>query len=199
MFARAKWGVFGTYCLQDVILKDCDINRFDIHCYGKNIKAEGCRFTGMYNQFSSVYGYIAFDNCVFTDFTPVLIESSFNAYTPFELSFKRCKFNFNKQHNYVLTLFGVPQQENERPELKQKSLPNITMKNCKIRTTDEIEKWYLIWTGGDNWKGRFGHIRSIKITGLKCDKEDGLCLFSEKVKTENSMNVKVNSRKWQMN
>lgn len=183
MYARAKWGVFGTFCLQDVTLNDCDINRFDIHCYGKNIKANRCNFVGMYNQFSSIYGSLVFNKCTFTDFTPVLIESSYNAYTPFDLFFKSCTFNIDKKHNFLITLFGVPKPENERPELMKKSLPNIEMVNCTFNVNDDVEKWYVISTNGDNWKGDFDYISNIDIRGLKKERDIEIEFFSERVKT----------------
>ena len=60
MFARSKWGIFGTHNLQNVRLEKCDINRFDIHTYGRDVKAVDCKFSSLYNQFSSVYGTIVF-------------------------------------------------------------------------------------------------------------------------------------------
>ena len=34
--ADGNWGVFGTNYLSNTTLIDCDINRFDIHCYGRD-------------------------------------------------------------------------------------------------------------------------------------------------------------------
>ena len=35
--ADGNWGVFGTNHLSHTTLRDCDLNRFDIHCYGRDV------------------------------------------------------------------------------------------------------------------------------------------------------------------
>jgi hypothetical protein len=192
---HSAWGIFGNNNVNNARLKDCDINRFDIHCYGRNVSFEHCIFRDLYNQFSSIYGTISFKKCVFIETTPILIESSYNAYTPFDLYFNDCIFSFNKKRNYIMTLFGVPKQDNERTELKKKCLPNITLKNCYINLSDDLDNWYLIWTGGDNWKGRFDYISSINITGIKVNVEKELKLFSEEINTVNPIDLKVRIKK----
>lgn len=191
MYSRCNWGVFGTQSLNEVLLKDCDINRFDIHCYGRDVRAENCRFTRLYNQISSVYGKVSFRNCFFQDFTPLLIESSYNAYTPFDLEFKDCVFYLDDKHNFILTLFGVPEPYNDRPELRRKCLPNISMEDCTVYLPDSLNKWMLVKTGGVYYKESFDYISEIGIKNIKTvgNSSTAFDLFSEDVKT--SVNVKV--------
>lgn len=193
MFGRGNWGIFGTHCLNKVSLNDCDINRFDIHCYGRDVRAYRCKFSQLYNQFSSVFGTIEFSKCEFVNFRPVLIESSYNAYTPFNLVWKNCVFHLDKEHNFLMTLFGVPEAYNERPELRRKSLPNITMKNCRVILDDEVTIWYLVQTGGVNYKDSFDGITNITINGLTVENEESreFKLFSEEVKTTNHVETLV--------
>ena len=167
MYARSKWGVFGTHNLHKVLLKDCDINRFDIHTYGREVRAVNCKFSSLYNQFSSVYGAVVFEKCVFTDFIPMLIESSYNSYTPFDLVWKDCTFNLDRKHNYLMTLFGVPEPYNERPELRRKCLPNVNLQNCKVVLAADMDKWYLFKTGGVKYKDSFDYITDIKMKNVK--------------------------------
>ena len=138
MYARANWGVFGTNNINKATLRNCDINRFDIHCYGRDVRCYNCKFTDLYNQFSSVYGDVYFENCTFTNFIPMLIESSYNAYTPFDLTFKSCTFNLTASKNYLMTLSGLEAAHNSRPELSRKALPNITIKNCTVNLADDV-------------------------------------------------------------
>lgn len=200
MFARSNWGVFGTHCINKVRLKDCDINRFDIHCYGKDVKAIGCSFSHLYNQFSSIYGTIVFDKCTFEDFVPVLIESSYNAYTPFNLIWKNCTFYLDAKHNFLMTLFGVPNGYNNRPELHRKSLPNITISNCKVILDDAVNEWYLVQTGGVKYPNSFDGISEITIRGLKVENEGSRVfkLFSEEVKATNPVNIRISGRQRQV-
>lgn len=191
--ADAKWGIFGTNNVNDVKLEDCDINRFDIHCYGRDVKAVRCKFSNLYNQFSSVFGTISFEKCEFTNFIPFLIESSYNAYTPFDVKWKDCTFNLDDKHNYIMTLFGVPEQYNERPELRRKCLPNISITNCKVRLADNMNKWYLIHTGGVKYKDTFDYISEITLKGVKVYNSKGkdFELSTEKLKYTNPVKTDI--------
>ena len=189
MYARCKWGVFGNYYVNKAILNDCDINRFDIHCYGRDIKSFNCTFRDLYNQFSSIYGFVKFKNCNFINATPVLIESSYNAFTPFDIIWDNCLFHLSKDKNYLITLMGVPKQYNERPELRRKALPNITMRDCKVYIEDDIESWNIVRTHGLFYPDTFDYIDKVSITRVKvfCKREKPFSLFSEDIRTSNSV------------
>ena len=143
MYARANWGVFGNNNVNLTWLKNCDINRFDIHCYGKNIEFENCRITGLYNQYSSIFGSIRHRYCIFDNATPCLIEGSYNAYTPFDLIFENCIFRLNKTKNSIVSLFVLSNLKNQRTELSKKSLPNVFMKHCCIQYSLPLKEWYV--------------------------------------------------------
>ena len=193
MFARSKWGIFGTHNLQNVRLEKCDINRFDIHTYGRNVKAIDCGFVDLYNQFSSVYGTIEFERCTFENCIPVLIESSYNAFTPFELKWKNCTFRLDKQHNYLMTLFGVPEPYNDRPELRRKCLPNISVRNCRVVLDDSVDKWYLIKTGGVKYKDSFDYVTYLTMKNITIEgkREAKFEISTEPLKTTKKLSVNV--------
>lgn len=172
MNAHGGWGIFGNYNVNKATLRDCDINRFDIHYYGRNIRSIGCIYRDLYNQFASVYGEVSFKNCEFINTIPVLMESSFNAYTPFDLIWQNCTFHLSKQKNYLMTLFGVPQPYNDRPELRRKSLPNITIKNCRVNLDDDVEKWQVVRTQGVAYKDSFDYISDVKIQNVRVLSKD---------------------------
>ncbi len=142
MYARARWGVFGTNNLHQVLLTDCDINRFDIHCYGRDVASERCHFSLLYNQFSSVFGTVSFTDCTFTDFRPVLFEYSYNAYTYFKLSFSDCIFNATHSQNYIIYGGDALQHEekNSRPELSRKFLPDISFNNFVVNVPEGVDE-----------------------------------------------------------
>lgn len=189
IYARARWGVFGSNSINGATLRDCDINRFDIHCYGRDVKCSNCRFTDLYNQFSSVYGYVYYENCTFTNFIPVLMESSYNAYTPFDLTFKSCTFNLTAKKNYLLTLSGLEAAHNSRPELSRKALPNITIKNCTVNLADEVKKWYIVNTGKVAYKESLDYISKIEVNQLKINGNVEFKLFSTDLKTTEPLKV----------
>ena len=72
MYGKANWGVFGDNNINVATIEDSKINRFDIHCYGRDIAFKNVEFFDLYNQYASVFGTIRYDRCTFTNFVPVL-------------------------------------------------------------------------------------------------------------------------------
>lgn len=166
--AHANWGIFGTNNLSNTTLRNCDINRFDIHCYGRDVFIYDCRFSKLYNQFSSLYGTLLFDNCRFTDFVPVLIETSYNAYTGFNLVFKNCTFDALPMRNYLVSMGKVDNQRNSRPELYEKCWPNVSIQNMTVNVSDKISKVILFYPRGEAARQiSVGYISTVQINGLK--------------------------------
>lgn len=165
--AQANWGIFGTNNLNKVSLKDCDINRFDVHCYGKDITLTNCKFSKLYNQFSSIYGTVKFDGCRFKDFVPALFEPSYNAYTGFELVFQNCVFDVTRTHNFLISAGYLDDRMNSRPELNLKCWPNVVIRNMTVNVPDNVEKVYLFNVKSPvSTKYSVRHIAQVKIDGL---------------------------------
>lgn len=192
----ADWGVFGNNNINSATLSNCYINRFDIHCYGRDVSFYNCKFERLYNQFSSIYGKVMFKKCSFTKFTPVLIESSYNAYTPFDIVWKDCVFNFDKKHCSVVDFSGFSKEVNSRPELRTKCLPNVTMNNCKVNLNDGLNTWYVFNTKKTNgYEGGFSHISEVVVEGLSTnDKSSKMEVYSHKVKTMNKVEMRIRNK-----
>ena len=191
MYARANWGVFGNNNVNKAMLQNCDINRFDIHCYGKDVSFEKCSFVDFYNQFSSVYGELYFRSCTFTSFFPILMEYSYNAYTGFDLVFENCAFNLDKKHNCIVYLPNFTKKENSRQELGKKCLPNVTMQDCQVNVTDGLKKWYIYNIKNvDGYEGSFQHISKVTLKRLSSTVEStDMAVFSKSVNTINEVRV----------
>ncbi len=165
--AQANWGIFGTNNLNKVSLRDCDINRFDVHCYGKDIALTSCKFSKLDNQFSSVYGTVKFDGCRFKDFVPVLFEPSYNAYTGFELVFQNCVFDVTRSRNFLVSAGYLDDRMNNRPELNLKCWPNVVIRNMTVNVPDNVAKVYLFNVKSPvSTKYTVRHIAQVKIDGL---------------------------------
>lgn len=129
----ANWGVFGNNNINTAIVENSDINRFDVHCYGRNIVFKNCIFRNLYNQFSSVYGKIEFSDCDFMDFTPVLFEPSYNAYVKLDLKFKNCRIYSSREHNYLIYAVGLTGDcTGERKELRRQEYPNLYINGLSV-------------------------------------------------------------------
>ena len=169
--AHADWGIFGTNNLSNTTLRNCDINRFDIHCYGRDAYIYNCMFSKLYNQFSSIFGTVLFDGCHFSNFVPVLIETSYNAYTGFDLIFKNCVFDAYALRNYLISIGKVDKQQNSRPELAQKCWPNIQIQNMTVNVKENLSKVILFYPKGQV-TGSVGYISDVMINGLKFNYAD---------------------------
>ena len=96
--ACGKWGVFGNFNINNILIDGCEINRFDIHCYGRDAKIIDTKFSNAlssnnnYNQISSFFGELSFVGCEFLNFVPLLFEPSYHTYTPFHLSMIGCQY-----------------------------------------------------------------------------------------------------------
>ena len=191
MYGKANWGIFGNNNINVASIEDSQINRFDIHCYGRDISFKNVSFFDLYNQFSSVYGTIRFDGCVFTDFVPVLNGGSYNAYVGHEIVFKDCVFNVTPKNNQVIRLGNLNDEVNERKELTEKCLPNVTIKNLRVNLTGGADTFYLFYgkQASKNAKA-VGYLSSIDIDGLTIMSDDGM-----PVKSMSLSNVKLKTRK----
>lgn len=164
--AHANWGVFGTNNLNNTTLRDCNINRFDIHCYGRDVFFYNCTFRELYNQFSSMFGKLQFEECRFSDFIPVLFEPSYNAYTGFDLSFKDCTFDATYSRNYLISAGKLDGQKNSRPELAQKCWPNVRIQNMTVNVPSNVSR-VILFAPKSTASTSIGHISGITIDGLR--------------------------------
>lgn len=167
MYGKANWGVFGDNNINGATIEDSQINRFDIHCYGRDISFRNMEFFDLYNQYASVFGTIRYDKCTFTNFVPVLNGGSYNAYVAHEIIMNDCVFNATEKKNYLIKMSGMGVEVNERNELAKKALPNVRIKNLTVNLTGGADYLYVFNTnsGGKNVE-RLDHISNIAIDGL---------------------------------
>lgn len=145
MYGKANWGIFGNNNVNVAKIEDSQINRFDIHCYGRDISFKNVSFFDLYNQYSSVYGIIQYDKCTFTDFTPVLNGGSYNAYVEHEVVLNDCVFNATSKKNYLIRMGNMKEAINPRYELADKCLPNVRIKNLVVNMTEGTEDFFVFY------------------------------------------------------
>lgn len=175
LIGKGNWGLFGNNNVNKATLVNCDINRFDVHCYGRDITFKNCTFRNLYNQFSSIYGKVSFDHCQFLDFLPVLFESSYNAYTGFDLFFRDCTWQLKQGQNYLIQAGNPFREENDREELKEKCWPNLFVNNMKVVVPEDNEELYLY---GGRTKPRtdvkIGYINNVKVNNMRIVNKEGM-------------------------
>lgn len=165
---RGNWGIFGTNNVNTVHIEHSRINRFDIHCYGRDVFFKQVDFFDKYNQLNSVYGSIVFDECSFTKFDPIRIGSSYNAYVPSDVYFNDCIFHVTKGNNYLLRLGEIDDVKNSRKELVDKCWPNIYIKNLMVNMDWTTSKFSIIYTkiNGKEAVSKLEYISEIEVDGL---------------------------------
>lgn len=141
---NGNWGIFGNNNVNQATLINCDLNRFDVHCYGKDITFRKCKFRYLYNQFSSIKGRIIFDKCEFFQFIPVLFETSYNAYTKFDLTFKNCVIHADKSKNYLISSAVLSgENSNARTELRKREYPTLRIDGLTIKMNDNTSRYFI--------------------------------------------------------
>ena len=173
--ADGNWGVFGTNYLSNTTLIDCDINRFDIHCYGRDALLKHCTLRQRQTQFSSMYGTVTFDSCRFVDCIPVRIRSSYNAYTPFDIEMRDCTFELTRRHHSLVNVMLLDTAANSRPELNRKCWPNLSVTNMTVIVPGTVRSLDLYEPTGtlSELKKPVDYINKVIVNGLKTLRPNG--------------------------
>lgn len=197
MKGRGNWGVFGNNNVNKAMLEQSEINRFDVHCYGRDIAFRDTQFFDCYNQFSSVFGEISFQNCVFTDFIPVLYERSYNAYVGHDVSFTDCTFHLTKSKNYLISAGRLANVTNARKELSAKCWPNVSIENMTVIVDDDAKEMHIFRATKDiGFSSEIGYLSSVSIKGLVFNynthrKPVTLNVSNEDVNTRNAVKIQI--------
>lgn len=167
MYGKANWGIFGNNNVNVARIEDSQINRFDIHCYGRDISFKNVSFYDLYNQYSSVYGTIQYDKCTFTNFTPVLNGGSYNAYVEHDIVFNNCVFNATPKKRFLIRVGNLNDAPNERHELAEKCLPNVIIKNLTVNLQDGEENFYIFYGKiAERPESLIGYLSKVTIDGM---------------------------------
>lgn len=148
--ADGNWGVYGTNNMNIVLLEKCEINRFDIHCYGRDVTLKNDRFFKKYNSFCSTFGRIVYQNCIFDESIPYLNPGSYNAFVNVNLIFNNCRFYLTSDINYLVQMMGMSAVVNNRKELSAKHIPGILLNKCVVSLPDNLSDWYILRVGNYN-------------------------------------------------
>lgn len=171
----AKWGVLGNNNLSDTYLTNCQLNRFDIHCYGKNVNMKDCIFDGgsigWYCGGSSIYGTVQYDHCTFVNCTPFAMGDSYKTAVGAEVVFNDCVFNVTKKKHSIVRTRVLNSNLNPRQGLSKKCLPNVEINNMTINVPKGVKKVFLYDVGDVTYSGSVGYLHNVKINGLTiiCD------------------------------
>ena len=197
--AWGNWGVFGTNNLNRTTLVDCTLDRFDIHCYGRDARMVGCTLRQRQTQFSSMYGTVEYDSCRFIDCIPLRIRSSYNAYTPFDIVMRGCTFELTPRYHSLVNVMLLDTADSPRPELNPKCWPNLTVEDLTVVVPWTVGRMNLFDPTGTlkELRREFGHINEVTVRGLRMVRPGGrevsvpLHLSTHDFKTVNELKYTV--------
>lgn len=208
--AEAHWGVFGNNNANTVTLTDCRINRFDLHCYGRDVTCIGCVFdnkiddshpdqvycqANVLNAFGSMYGTLRYEECHFVKSRPVTLRSYYNAFTAFDVVFKGCVFEIPPSYPCFITTGLLDVVENKRKELRGKCWPNISMNDCKVIVPENMKTLYLFYALRDSkTTPEIGNLSLLDLRNVKIESPLSTLPFkvsNVNIKTTNRLKIKT--------
>lgn len=190
--ANGAWGVYGTNDVQKVLLDGCEINRFDIHCYGRDVTARNCTFFDLYNQFGSVYGKIEYKNCIFRDSSPFVTGGSYKAFVPVDVSFADCVFNISKDKYSFVKIMKLAEPESPRAELKKKCLPNFTLNNCTFIIGPSVKQWYFFNLTNAKGTDPLGYVSGVTLKKVTINGDAAFDISNVAFDTEKPLSINFN-------
>lgn len=179
--AFGHWGVFGNNNVNYAYLKNCHINRFDLHLYGKDIICESCTFkiyqksqedsTHRYNRFDGLYGILFYKNCTFNDFCPVRIDYEFKVFTGFDCIIEGGKINIGPNVKCLVSILRITDNDlSPRPETTGVSWPNIIMLGVTLKSLVSGQCPYslfeILYQNGYTYSGDIDYITMITISNI---------------------------------
>lgn len=171
-YGNGKWGVFGNNNVNSAAFTNSKMNRFDIHCYGRDVTFTNCEFFDLYNQFSSFYGKLVFNSCIFTDFVPVSLEASYNAYTGFDVYFNHCVINTTSSNHKLISAGRIDENGDKREELSALCWPNVYIKDMTVNAGYAANPLYIFTCRGETQKRNIDYMSKVSIDGLTYNATD---------------------------
>ena len=199
MYGDAAWGVFDCNNINKATIINSDLNRFDLHCYGRDYTFKKCTIRQS-APLSSMFGKVFFLDCVFEHAHPCLYRTDYNAYTPFDLEFVRCTFMMDKIHNGIIRIATLTEERVNREELQNKCLPNIKITNSKVYLDETVKNFNIIRIERYLYTYPISYLTSIDINGLDIygTNADMLIIpkFAKGVETKNHVHIKLSRIKY---
>ena len=186
----------GLICNNNVnqsYLKKCNINRYDIHCYGRDVVMEDCTFEGMYFPISSFYGKIVFKRCTFKNSQPVWLRADYNAYVPFDIELYDCTWYPVKSRDSICYTGKLDKAVNSRSELRKKSWPSVKIRGLDVYPSEDLKAIYIFRVGGgDDLNQTIGYMPFVDIKRLNVHgSRIGLDICNKRINPSGDTRVKI--------
>lgn len=198
LISNSNWGIWGNNNVNKIELYNCIINRFDIHCYGRDVVCKNCVFNGDGGLYSSVFGNIKYIGCVFNEATPYYTRPDYNAYVDFNLEMKDCVINTSKDKICIVDVTNVDKEVNNRKELREKRIPNVFIDNLTINSSKCLDRVCVFKAEAVcTSRNPIEHLSSVVIDGLLINSSKtnntSLYLSSSPIEVKAHFNCEINN------
>ena len=195
--SHTDWGVFGCNNMHDSVIEDCNIDRFDTHCYGRNITVRNSTVTGRGLPVSSVFGTILLEHNTYVSCYPYSIRADYFTYIPMDIVIKDCEMTAGGA--WIFPMGRLDNVIAERPEREKKCWHNVTIDGFKVHVPKNATTMSLYRPSGSNTYGKpLGYLSKIDIKRLEFIYPSGASsvdfnLSSVNATLENSLDCKFDS------
>ena len=164
--SNCRWAVFGCNNTHDSVIENCDIERFDTHCYGRNITMRDTHLRCKGLPAASIFGTILLERCYFEDCYLHAIRQDYNAYVDFDLIVKDCEITPRNTAGLV-SMGRLDALVNSRPELEIKRWPNVSIDGLKVNVPNGAASVPLFYIGSNKADKPLGYISDISVKNLQ--------------------------------
>lgn len=188
----ANWGIFGNNNINTSHITNSKINRFDTHCYGKDIYFSNCEISQIGLPQSSLMGELEFMNCTFKSAYVCTARTEYNAYSPFSIKIKDCVVYLDSRHRCLINLGNIYSTANARIELSQKVSPSVTILNTKVVLDEDVPNWSIFHVGSKTVEKPFDLVGDITVDGLQVEggRKDFL-IFDRPIRSLHAVNINL--------
>lgn len=182
--SHAKWGIFGNNNVNKWQLIECNINRINVQSYGKDFTCVYCTFQQGYlntsqiiqNNFSSLYGTLIYSNCTFVNTSIAFVDPDYNAYTPYTIVIKDCKYIITTPRlYYLIACKNIEETINPNPFLSEKYLPALIIDSVELDIRCQMNNLFIF--SMNSVCNLLMHVPYISISNMKRTNDINLTLY----------------------
>ena len=141
-------------------------------------------------------GALKYRHCTFVNSTPVLLEPSYNAYTPFDIFIEKCVLKISDGKNYLTYSRKTVKGDNDRMELQEINWPNLYIKDSQIIGADNVNNYFLYYNDHSAYSKPIKGTVNIVMEGLKLssnntDHKFRIKIYSQPVSFQNKIAMRI--------
>lgn len=138
--ANAKWHSFGNQSINGAVCRDCILDQWDSHTYGRDYLFENCTFHTDHLGAPEV-GIMKFVHCRFLNSRTGYLSDSDTASFPTHRIFEGCVFDDHETSLVAVSPIYTP--ANPRVLLVSEKYPSLTVRDCIINVATYKTTWVM--------------------------------------------------------